>query len=38
MRWHNVFCNPPLIIKEEEIKEGFNILHKSLQIVDQIID
>jgi len=37
-RWHNVFCNPPLIITEPQIKEGFSILDKGLNLVDEVFD
>ena len=35
MRWHNLFCNPPLIIKEHEIKEGFQIIDKALTTIEK---
>jgi len=38
MRWSNVFCNPPLVINEKEIKEGFAILDKGLKIVDEVFE
>jgi taurine--2-oxoglutarate transaminase len=38
VRWSNVFCNPPLIINEKEIKEGFAIIDKALKIVDEAME
>ena len=38
MRWNNVFCNPPLVIKENELKEGFNIIDKGLDILDKAVE
>ena len=37
MRGHHVHCTPPLIIRPEEIKAGFDILHKCLDTVDELI-
>jgi taurine--2-oxoglutarate transaminase len=33
--WHTVLIIPPLIITEEQLNEGFEILDKALQITDQ---
>jgi taurine--2-oxoglutarate transaminase len=33
--WHTVLVIPPLIIDEEQLKEGFAILDESLAITDQ---
>ena len=32
--WHTVLIIPPLIITEEQLKEGFDILNKALEITD----
>jgi taurine---2-oxoglutarate transaminase len=37
IRGHHVHCTPPLIITEDEIREGFEILHKSLDVLDDFI-
>jgi taurine--2-oxoglutarate transaminase len=33
--WHTVLIIPPLIITEEQLKEGFAVLDKALEITDQ---
>ncbi|HET9588980.1 MAG TPA: aminotransferase class III-fold pyridoxal phosphate-dependent enzyme [Anaerolineales bacterium] len=33
--WHTVLIIPPLIITEEQLKEGFDVLDKALEITDQ---
>jgi taurine--2-oxoglutarate transaminase len=33
--WHTVLIIPPLIITEEQLREGFDVLDKALQITDQ---
>jgi taurine---2-oxoglutarate transaminase len=33
--WHTVLIIPPLIITEEQLKEGFEILDQALEITDQ---
>jgi hypothetical protein len=38
MRGHSVFVNPPLIIKPDQIREGFAIIDKCLSIVDQSME
>ena len=35
--WHTVLIVPPLIITEEQLKEGFDILDKALEITDQAV-
>jgi adenosylmethionine-8-amino-7-oxononanoate aminotransferase len=35
--WHTVLIIPPLIITEEQLKEGFEILDKALEITDQAV-
>src|SRR5215211_4844625 len=33
--WHTVLIIPPLIITEEQLKEGFDVLDKALEITDE---
>jgi taurine--2-oxoglutarate transaminase len=33
--WHTVLIIPPLIISEEQLKDGFDVLDKALEITDQ---
>jgi len=33
--WHTVLIIPPLIISEEQLKEGMNVLDKALEITDK---
>jgi taurine---2-oxoglutarate transaminase len=33
--WHTVLIIPPLIITEEQLKEGFDVLDRALEITDQ---
>jgi len=35
--WHTVLIIPPLIITEEQLKEGFAILDKALEITDKAV-
>jgi taurine--2-oxoglutarate transaminase len=35
--WHTVLIIPPLIITEEQLKEGFDILDKALEITDAAV-
>ena len=35
--WHTVLIIPPLIITEEQLKEGFEVLDKALEITDKAI-
>jgi len=35
--WHTVLIVPPLIITEEQLKEGFEVLDKALEITDKAI-
>jgi taurine--2-oxoglutarate transaminase len=35
--WHTVLIIPPLIITEEQLKEGFDVLDKSLEITDNAV-
>jgi taurine---2-oxoglutarate transaminase len=34
VRWHTFFTNPPLCITEPELREGFAIIDRALQITD----
>jgi taurine--2-oxoglutarate transaminase len=35
--WHTVLIIPPLIITEDQLKEGFDILDKALEITDKAV-
>lgn len=35
--WHTILIIPPLIISEEQLKEGFAVLDKALEIADQAV-
>jgi taurine--2-oxoglutarate transaminase len=35
--WHTVLVIPPLIITEEQLKEGFEVLDEALKITDQVV-
>ncbi|MCJ7434237.1 MAG: aminotransferase class III-fold pyridoxal phosphate-dependent enzyme [Anaerolineales bacterium] len=35
--WHTVLIIPPLIITEEQLKEGFEVLNKALEITDKAV-
>ena len=37
MRGHHVHCTPPLVISEDEIKEGFEMMHRALNDLDDFI-
>jgi taurine--2-oxoglutarate transaminase len=37
VRWNTFFTNPPLCIKEAELKEAFAIIDKSLDITDRAV-
>ena len=37
MRGHHVHCTPPLIINEDEIKEGCKIINRCLDDLDDFI-
>ena len=34
VHWNVILVNPPLIINEEQLEEGFEILDKALEITD----
>ena len=38
LRWSHVMCNPPLIITEEQLAEGYAIIDKGLSVVDQYFE
>jgi taurine--2-oxoglutarate transaminase len=38
MRWDQIYCNPPLIATEEEVREGFAVIDKCLSIIDAAIE
>jgi taurine--2-oxoglutarate transaminase len=35
--WHTILIIPPLIIKEEQLKEGFAVLDEALKITDKAV-
>jgi taurine---2-oxoglutarate transaminase len=35
--WHTILIIPPLIITEEQLAEGFDILDKALSTIDESI-
>ena len=37
-KWNTVYCCPPLIIDEEGIMEGINILDKALTEADKYVE
>jgi len=37
VRWNSFFTNPPLIITEEELAEGFAIIDRALEITDAAV-
>ncbi|MDQ4109084.1 MAG: aspartate aminotransferase family protein, partial [Actinomycetota bacterium] len=37
VRWNTFFTNPPLIISEEELAEGFAIIDRALEITDAAV-
>ena len=37
VRWNSFFTNPPLIISEEEMAEGFAIIDRALEITDAAV-
>ena len=38
IHWNTILVNPPLIINEEELAEGFQVLDKALEITDSVIE
>jgi taurine--2-oxoglutarate transaminase len=37
LRWNGIHTNPPLIITEEQLAEGFDIIDRALDITDQAV-
>jgi len=37
VRWNTFFTNPPLCIKEDELREGFAIIDRGLEITDKAV-
>ena len=37
VRWNTFFTNPPLVISEEEMAEGFAIIDRALEITDAAV-
>jgi taurine--2-oxoglutarate transaminase len=37
VRWNNFFTNPPLTISEDELRHGFEIIDRGLDITDQAV-
>lgn len=37
VRWNNFFANPPLVISEQELMEGFEIIDRALEITDDFV-
>jgi taurine--2-oxoglutarate transaminase len=37
VRWNTFFTNPPLCITEEQLREGFAIIHRALEATDRSI-
>src|SRR5258707_8679339 len=37
VRWNTFFANPPLCITEEQLREGFAIFDKALEITDRAV-
>ena len=36
--WWNIMCNPPLSINEEQLREGFAIIDRGLEITDAAVE
>ena len=37
VRWNTFFTNPPLCIREEELREAFSIIDRGLEITDRAV-
>jgi taurine--2-oxoglutarate transaminase len=37
-RWNNFTCNPPLCITEAQLKEGFAIIDRGLELTDAVFE
>ncbi|MFC1921920.1 aminotransferase class III-fold pyridoxal phosphate-dependent enzyme [Chloroflexota bacterium] len=38
IHWNTILVNPPLVINEEELAEGFQVLDKALEITDSAVE
>ncbi len=38
VRWSGFMCNPPLCITEEQLREGFDIIDRGLDITDEAFE
>ncbi|MFW5967391.1 MAG: aminotransferase class III-fold pyridoxal phosphate-dependent enzyme [Persicimonas sp.] len=38
VRWGSFMCNPPLCITEEQLREGFSIIDRGLEMVDGYVE
>lgn len=38
VRWNTVFCNPPLCINEQQLREGLAIIDEGLGLLDELAD
>jgi taurine--2-oxoglutarate transaminase len=38
VRWNYFFTNPPLIITEDELREGFEIIDRALMVADKAVN
>ena len=38
VRWGSFMCNPPLCITEEQLREGFAIIDRGLDITDEAFE
>ena len=38
VRWNYFFTNPPLCITEGELREGFAIIDRALELADRAVD
>lgn len=38
MRGHSIFTNPPLVITEDELREGFGMLDRALHVLDDAME
>jgi taurine---2-oxoglutarate transaminase len=37
VRWNSFYTNPPLCINEAELREGFAIIDRALEVTDRAI-
>lgn len=38
VRWGSFMCNPPLCITEDELREGFAIIDRALEVTDRVVE